>query len=81
MVFKSGASLEQIAKALKIVDGGEEERNGARVMLHKPDADGKMLATFQKGSNEKERRFDFTHECGHLINETPAPVIRPQGHK
>lgn len=78
--LQPGASLEQIAKALNIVDGGEEERIGARAMLHKPDADGKMLATFQKGSTEEEKRFDFAHECGHLINEDPAPVTRPQGH-
>lgn len=73
------ASIQDIATALHIVDGGVESGLEGRARLSTPDVDGKMVVVFRQGLSQEEMRFDFAHECGHRINEDPIPATRPDG--
>lgn len=78
--LEPGESIQTIAKALNIVEGGVKDEISGRAWLSEPDADGKMVVVFKNGLSEEERRFDFAHECGHRINHDPTPATRPEGY-
>ncbi len=77
--LEPGTSIQNIAEALHVVEGGVENELSGRARLSEPDADGKMTVIFKSGLSEKERLFDFAHECGHRINRDPTPATRPEG--
>lgn len=78
--MKPGESIQKIAKALNIVEGGIQSGIHTRAKLSAPNESGEMVVVFKTGLDEKERLFDFAHECGHRINKDPAPVTRPEGY-
>lgn len=78
--LKPGESIQTIAKALNVVEGGVENALSGRARLSEPDADGKMVVVFKNGLSKEERLFDFAHECGHRINLDPTPATRPEGY-
>ena len=78
--IKPGESIHIIAKALNVVEGKEMSGIKDRAILGEPDASGKMTVDFRQGQSEEDLLFDFAHECGHLINNDPAPATRPEGH-
>ena len=78
--LKPGESIQIIAKALNVVEGGVKTEIPDRAQLSEPDPDGNMVVVFKNGLSEEERRFDFAHECGHRINHDPTPATRPEGH-
>lgn len=77
--IQPGDSIQTIANALNIIDGGTNNNIPGRAQLSDPNADGKMVVVFKSGSDPKERLFDFAHECGHRINQDPTPATRPEG--
>lgn len=78
--LRPGESIHKIAKVLNIVEGGVQNGIDTRARLNKPNESGEMIVVFRTGLNEKERLFDFAHECGHRINQDPLPVTRPEGY-
>lgn len=78
--MKPGEPIQKIAKALNIVEGGVQNGIHSRARLNEPNESGEMVVVFKTGLNEKERLFDFAHECGHRINHDPVPVTRPEGY-
>lgn len=78
--LKPGESIEVIADALNVIDGGEESELSGRARLSRPDANGRMKVVFKTGLSKEERLFDFAHECGHRINQDPTPATRPEGY-
>lgn len=75
-----GDSIQIVANALNVIDGGTQNDISGRARLNEPNADGKMVVVFKSGLDPKERLFDFAHECGHRINQDPTPATRPEGY-
>lgn len=78
--MKPGESIQNIADALNIVEGGTQNKIDTRARLNEPNEYGKMVVDFRTDLSKKERLFDFAHECGHRINQDPVPVTRPEGY-
>lgn len=75
----SNASVQEIAQALNIMAGGEDDDITDLARIGEPDENGVMSVTFKKGITAEERRFLFTHELAHLINGDPIPATHPEG--
>lgn len=78
--LSSESTIYEIADVLNVVEGGIDNTLVERARLCEPDNNGKMVVLFKKGSTREERKFDFAHECAHLINGDPIPSTRPGGH-
>ena len=78
--LKPDGSIEKIATALKVKNGGSSNTVKGRALLSEPDTDGSMTVTFNRKIPSSERLFDLAHECGHLVNGDPTPANRPTGY-
>ena len=78
--LSSEATIYEIADVLNGVEGGIDDTLAERACLCEPDHNGKMVVLFKKGLTKEERKFDFAHECAHLLNGDPIPSTRPGGH-
>ena len=78
--LSSESTIYEIADVLNVVEGGVDDTLLERARLCEPDKNGKMVVLFKKGLTREERKFDFAHECAHLINGDPIPSTRPGGH-
>ncbi len=74
-----GAGIVAIGNALHICAGQEDAHIAGQAHLSRPDADGKMVVTFQKGLSPQGKAFAFAHECGHIMNNDGPPIDRPDG--
>lgn len=72
--LKVGASLEEVARVLNVVDVGATKNMSSRATISKEG-----IVRHDKKVPAKERRFDFAHELGHRINKDPIPATRPHG--
>ncbi|MBR3601475.1 MAG: ImmA/IrrE family metallo-endopeptidase [Lachnospiraceae bacterium] len=74
-----GESILEIAKILKVKEGGSEEGIAGQARLSEPNVNGEMVVTYKNGLTAEERMFILAHECAHLINNDPVPNARPDG--
>lgn len=72
--LKPGADIQEIAKALKIIEGGVNAELQEKAKLTE-----KNIVYFKVSENKEDQLFDFAHECGHRINGDPVPATRPEG--
>ena len=72
------ASLDEIATALKIQDAGIDSTIDERAIIIK---NGDIFNVYHsKYVPQCDWKFDFAHECGHIINGSKLPANRPTGH-
>lgn len=77
--LKVGESISEIAKILKVKEGGSEEGILGQARISEPNADGEMIVTYKNDLAAEERKFLLAHECAHIINGDPVPNARPDG--
>ena len=75
----ASASVQEVAKVLRICEGGEDDSITDLARIGEPDENGVMSVTFKRGITAEEKHFLFTHELAHLINGDPIPATHPEG--
>lgn len=78
--LRPGDSIDCIAKVLNVSKGKVDPDLDKMASLREVAPGGSFVVDFGPGQSSESIRFNFAHECGHLINGDKAPVDNPGGH-
>lgn len=73
------ATIEDFADALHIKEGYAVDNMEERARISDTHEDGFKYIDFLSSLTPVEKRFEFAHECGHVLNKHPLPNTKPQG--
>lgn len=77
--LEAGCTIEKIAAVLDV--NHIKYDNTLKVRACTKKQKNKTWSVFLQPKNTTEElKFDFAHECGHLINEDEGPITRPYGY-